>query len=161
MKETSPRLKRWVGGLAILNLVLTPVWIYIDHQNYKLPFSYLYLAGSSMGLYWLLSALWVYLDARPRNGKAGLWALLCLFTNAVGMLSYRLTASPNLMLCSRCARPLRPEFKICPYCGPTAFQSCPECQAKLEVDWKWCPYCHTSLERVAQALAELEDEAGG
>lgn len=158
MKETTPRLKHWIAGLALLNLVLVPVWFYIDSQNYQLRFSYRYGALGSLGLYWLLCALWVYLDARPRNDKAPLWALLCLFTNAMGMLSYRLSMGQNPVLCFRCARPLRPEFKICPYCGPTAFQSCPECEAKLEMEWKWCPYCHTSLERVAKAFAELEDE---
>jgi len=55
-------------------------------------------------------------------------------------------------------RPLRPEFNLCPYCGPVAFQSCPECQAKLEVGWRWCPYCHASLERLAQAMEEMEEE---
>lgn len=113
---------------------------------------------SSFLLYWFLVPLWVYLDARQKNGRAPVWGFLCLFTNVVGLLSYLLAQSPPTTTCTRCGRLLRPEFNLCPYCGPVAFQNCPECQAKLEVGWRWCPYCHASLERLAKAMEEMEEE---
>ncbi len=58
----------------------------------------------SFGAYWLLTALWVSLDARVNRRRAFLWGAFALLTNLVGLVIYLLTKSMTPRLCPRCQR---------------------------------------------------------
>lgn len=44
-----------------------------------------------MGIYWLSLPMWVWLDARQRGERAGVWALFVLIGNLVALMAYLLT----------------------------------------------------------------------
>lgn len=44
-----------------------------------------------VGVYWLSLPLWVWLDARQRNERAGVWAMFVLIGNLVALMAYVLT----------------------------------------------------------------------
>lgn len=48
--------------------------------------------------------------------------------------------------CPKCEKPIRSEFKGCPYCGQKLSLECRSCKRILEVDWNMCPYCGTDVE---------------
>lgn len=45
--------------------------------------------------------------------------------------------------CHNCGKPVRPEYKVCPYCSQVLNFYCENCNFKLEPDWKYCPMCMT------------------
>ena len=44
-----------------------------------------------LGIYWLSLPLWVWLDARQRGERAGVWAMFVLVGNLVALMAYVLT----------------------------------------------------------------------
>lgn len=47
-----------------------------------------------MGVYWFSLPLWVWLDARQRGERAGVWAMFVLIGNLVALMAYILTRPP-------------------------------------------------------------------
>ncbi len=46
--------------------------------------------------------------------------------------------------CPACKDEVRPEFKVCPYCG--AALCCRQCQQPVQAGWKVCPHCTAPIE---------------
>ncbi len=44
-----------------------------------------------MGVYWISLPLWVWLDARPRGERAGVWAMFVVIGNLAALMAYVLT----------------------------------------------------------------------
>ena len=98
------------------------------------------IAVLSLIIYWLLLPLWVFMDARKREFKAPLWAILVLITNAVGLIIY-LVVRPEFPKCKNCGEQLNNRFVICPYCGIQNKLLCSACKQIIEESWVVCPYC--------------------
>lgn len=43
--------------------------------------------------------------------------------------------------CPECGRPIKPDFKVCPYCKTDLASECPNCHKQMEHGWVVCPYC--------------------
>jgi hypothetical protein len=124
-------------------------------------------------------AVWVGLDAGKRGMSGVLWGLLVFFTGIVGLLVYAIvctagtagtrngpaagpapppapaTSPPGVEAtgptCRLCRSPVRPDFKVCPYCGNPIRQNCPSCGVEVEAAWKICPQCSADLGGEVQA----------
>jgi hypothetical protein len=98
------------------------------------------------GSLWVLSTVWVYLDAKERGVRAKAWAMLTFFTFVFGLCCYLITRPDKPRSCPRCAFKLREDFVVCPYCGPQPGLNCPGCQATLDPSWRFCPYCQAGVD---------------
>lgn len=100
-----------------------------------------------------LSAIWivivaplVYKDAKRRGMDPWLWATVATFVPfLIGVIIYLVARSNGRATCESCGRPIRSEFKACPYCGHTREHVCPQCSRPVAPDWKLCPYCEHRL----------------
>ena len=43
--------------------------------------------------------------------------------------------------CPECGRPIKHDFKVCPYCKAELKLVCPKCDRRMEPGWIVCPYC--------------------
>jgi hypothetical protein len=92
--------------------------------------------------FWLFLPYWVYLDAGHRgNPKAWAFGLLCLLTNVFGLVVYLLVRPEGDHNCTVCGALLRPEFRVCPYCGSGPLGKCTACGQHLRTGWSFCPSC--------------------
>jgi len=98
----------------------------------------LWLAGLAALI--LLTALWVFRDARRRNFKPALWGALTLAGNFVALIVY-LIVRPAEARCPRCGAAVRPEYAACPLCGAPLKERCAACGRAQEDAWTCCPYC--------------------
>ncbi|MBN1997743.1 zinc ribbon domain-containing protein [candidate division KSB1 bacterium] len=107
-------------------------------------------------LIWVAAAAWVFADAEKRGMTGILWALLVFIGNFIGLLVYLIvragtepvpgrSALVSNIACPECSKPVRNEFKVCPYCGAELKKHCPSCEKNVETAWKVCPYCGHEL----------------
>ncbi|MHA1727424.1 MAG: zinc ribbon domain-containing protein [Promethearchaeota archaeon] len=47
------------------------------------------------------------------------------------------------LTCSKCGKPINPDFTMCPYCGAPQKGECSNCGKELQPGFKMCPYCGT------------------
>jgi RNA polymerase subunit RPABC4/transcription elongation factor Spt4 len=114
---------------------------------------------------WLGTIVWVYRDIRERTRDT--WsqnvslALVILF-NIPGLILYLVLRPHETMLeayerrlekealmaelperrtCPGCARPVKEDFLLCPYCRTTLREPCSSCGRALELSWAVCPTC--------------------
>ena len=106
----------------------------------------------SVAAYWVLTAWWVYLDARWRRMDAIPWAILTLVTNVFGLVTYLVIRYPNPQTCPQCGAYLSLGLKRCPFCGSEAEPSCPRCQSPVKSDWIYCPSCAAQIPSVEQTV---------
>lgn len=113
-----------------------------------------------------IAAYWVYNDARGRGHDlttALLWsvgtvAALYIFLPLYLLLGRKQPVSPKrieevidveavpveeTIKCPMCARRVKDDFKMCPYCGFTLKPACTSCGQELNREWRVCPYCQT------------------
>ena len=113
-----------------------------------------------------IAAYWVYNDARGRGhdlSTALLWsvgtlAALYIFLPLYLLLGRKQPVRPNrieevidveavpveeTIKCPMCARRVKDDFKMCPYCGFTLKPVCTSCGQELNREWRVCPYCQT------------------
>ena len=77
------------------------------------------------------SQLDAVLQERKRKKKGGGSAAVSFGSSAVyGDLS-----------CQSCAKPIMPDYNMCPYCGTALKRSCGNCGKELQPGWKMCPFC--------------------
>jgi RNA polymerase subunit RPABC4/transcription elongation factor Spt4 len=97
----------------------------------------------TIGTIWLvIVAPLVYKDAKKRSMDPWLWATVATFIPfLIGIVIYLVARSNGRATCESCGRPIRSEFKACPYCGHTREHVCPQCSRPVSPDWKLCPYC--------------------
>lgn len=116
-----------------------------------------------------IAAYWVYNDARERGhdlGTALLWSvgtvaalfiflpLYLLFGRKRPMNSRRnddiidIEATPveETIKCPMCARRVKEDFKVCPYCGFTLKPACASCGKELNREWRVCPFCQVPID---------------
>jgi hypothetical protein len=96
----------------------------------------------------LLMTGYVYGDARRRNMRPVMWALLALLVpNAIGFILYFILREPITDPCKQCSKPVGRQFGFCPFCGARQELSCPQCGAATQAEWAHCPRCGISLRR--------------
>jgi hypothetical protein len=102
-------------------------------------------------LYWLLTPVWVFLDARRRQTQPLPWALLVLLTNLVGLSVYWIYHMQNAKTeparsCPSCGKDVRKGYLFCPWCAVLLTKKCKGCGKELEKDWVACPWCGGPVE---------------
>ena len=109
-------------------------------------------------LYWILLALWVFVDARGRHFKPALWGVFTLFGNIIAWIVYMMVrpeiAKPRS--CPVCAVPIQRDFVVCPSCATKLTPCCPSCSKPLDATWRVCPYCATPIAN--SSLPHLEEQ---
>lgn len=127
---------------------------------------------------WLGTLVWVFRDSRERTRDG--WTqtvalLLVIVFNFPGLLLYLLLRPRETLTeayerrleaealmrdlpeprpaCPNCARAVREEFLLCPYCRTRLHQPCPGCTRPLELGWAACPYCGAQGPQAAVAAA--------
>lgn len=128
-----------IGGSALMPGLLTGI-----------------LPTITVGTIWIaVIAPVVYSDAKKRGMDPWLWATVATFIPfLIGIIIYLVARSNGRATCENCGRPIRSDFKACPYCGHTRVHVCPQCGRPVSPDWKLCPYC-------ARRLAPEDSPASG
>lgn len=114
---------------------------------------------------YLLSIVWVSLDARRRRTSALLWTIVAIIPVA-GLVAYCLLRpalttddqdeqdmSLDLLQrqleeygeCPHCGGAIKSDFVACPHCRKQLRNVCSRCGRVLEVEWDICPYCTTPI----------------
>lgn len=95
----------------------------------------------------MLPAVWVYGDAAKRGMPAGFWAALQPFTVPVGFAAYLVCRERATARCPACgaARPNRSVF--CAECGGKLVDTCCGCGKPVRKEFRICPFCGTRLEQ--------------
>lgn len=114
---------------------------------------------------YLLSIVWVNLDARKRNTSTVLWSVVAVIPVA-GLVAYCLLRpaltqddqdeqdmSLDLLQrqleeygeCPQCGASVKSDFVACPYCAQQLRNVCTRCGKVLEAEWRVCPYCTTPV----------------
>lgn len=128
-------------------------------------------------LLWLALGVWVYKDARRRNGAPGyprLMAAIAVLIPFFGPLLYiavrpaetldeqhdreletlALTREAALR-CHDCGYPTEPAYLICPSCHRKLKEPCSSCGKPVDPRWTACPWCET---QTAGALVRTDYE---
>ena len=126
---------------------------------------YLFI-GFVVALY-LLSVIYVFIDAKRRGAEPfWLWGIVS-FIPAVGLIAY-LALRPNSYAsereemdlkmalrerqlaaygaCPKCGTTIEKDFVVCPVCNTQVRNVCPSCRKPLDAHWKVCPYCRTHIQ---------------
>ncbi len=139
----------------IVDFFKLPIWRYLIYGVIFL-----------LVIIWLAFVFWTYRDAKLRNTQPIFWAFVVLLFNFVGLILYLILRPPeyyddiierdleiqrmemllglDTVKCPACAREVKEEYLICPYCRKKLKSSCVSCQKPLNLDWKICPYCKAS-----------------
>lgn len=118
-------------------------------KGMPVPVRYIFGLGIPMifSVFLLLTG-YVYGDAKRRNMRPLMWALLALLIpNAIGFILYFILREPLMQTCAQCGKAVRGNFAFCPFCGANRAPACPQCRAAVEPEWPHCPHCGTSLRR--------------
>ncbi|TXF37629.1 hypothetical protein E4J93_03695 [Collinsella sp. BA40] len=126
---------------------------------------YLFI-GFVVALY-LLSVIYVFIDAKRRGAEPfWLWGIVS-FIPVVGLIAY-LALRPNSYAsereemdlemalrerqlaeygaCPKCGTTIEKDFVVCPVCNTQVRNVCPSCRKPLDAHWKVCPYCRTHIQ---------------
>ncbi|NPA06381.1 MAG: zinc ribbon domain-containing protein [Chloroflexi bacterium] len=129
---------------------------------------------------WAAALLWTYHDIRRRTKDrvAHVLALLVVLLFSLPGLALYLLLRPTETLedayrrdleeevllqalettrrCPGCARPVQPDWRICPWCHTQLRKVCHQCGRLLELPWDICPYCGTPV----PGMRRVEREEG-
>ena len=116
---------------------------------------------------YLLSVVYVFIDAK-RRGVQAFWAggLLALVP-FVGLMAYIVMRPASYVAdreeqeldmalrerqlaqygsCPNCGTTIEKDFIVCPVCNTQVRNVCPTCKRPLEAHWKVCPFCRTHIQ---------------
>lgn len=98
----------------------------------------------------ILSAIWIFRDARSRDYNPLIWAIICIFlaftVNALAPLvvvAVYLFLRPRgeLLTCPHCCKRYVRNLAFCPHCGKPVKKECLKCHDLMELDQDACPHC--------------------
>lgn len=120
--------------------------IYWTFRDIRRRSSDIVLQGASVLLTTLffLPGYWLYLVLRPRMTLAEVSEEH--FREAL-FAEYAQTGN-----CTRCRRPVREEFLVCPHCETRLRSACTGCSRALAASWRACPYCGEQVARGASPV---------
>ncbi|HEV2492329.1 MAG TPA: zinc ribbon domain-containing protein [Terriglobia bacterium] len=97
---------------------------------------------------------YIYMDARRRGMKAGLWLLLAIFVpDLIGVLIYFLMRDPLPLNCPQCGAVGNARYNYCPSCGQNYRPTCPQCKQEARPGDHYCPNCAYDLTTAKSASA--------
>lgn len=116
---------------------------------------------------YLLSVVYVFIDAKRRGVQAfWAWVLLALVP-FVGLMAYIVMRPASYVAdreeqeldmalrerqlaqygsCPNCGTTIEKDFIVCPVCNTQVRNVCPTCKRPLEAHWKVCPFCRTHIQ---------------
>lgn len=116
---------------------------------------------------YLLSVVYVFIDAK-RRGVQAFWAWgLFAFVPFVGLMAYIVMRPASYVAdreeqeldmalrerqlaqygsCPNCGTTIEKDFIVCPVCNTQVRNVCPTCKRPLEAHWKVCPFCRTHIQ---------------
>ena len=118
-------------------------------------------------LLYLISIIWVFVDARRRDTPAILWAIIAIVPIA-GLVAYCLLRPPLTIMdqdeqdmeldlrqrqldeygeCPNCGYATKSDYVMCPQCHTQLRNLCRRCGRTLEPEWGVCPYCTNPVGR--------------
>lgn len=124
--------------------------------------------GAVVTATWLALVLWTWRDMklRSRDPLAQIAAsLVVAVLGLFGIVIYVMLRPPETLaeayersleeeallqnieektVCPGCARPIKDDWQVCPYCHTKLKKVCTHCGALLDLPWNLCPYCTAS-----------------
>jgi len=118
-----------------------------------------------IGVFYLISIIWVIRDAYLRGANPVIWGLISLVP-FIGAFFYGMMRPPMLLSdkdeqnldfalkqrqlmhygeCGKCGYPVEREYLMCPRCGTQLKNECKRCGHALYPEWQVCPYCCTPV----------------
>ena len=118
-----------------------------------------------IGIFYLISIIWVIRDAYLRGSNPIVWGIISLLP-FIGAFAYAMLRPPMLLSdrdeqdldftlkqrelmkygeCGKCGYPVEREYLVCPKCGTQLKNECKKCGHALNPDWKICPFCCTQV----------------
>jgi hypothetical protein len=98
----------------------------------------------------VLSAWWIFRDARGRDHNPSLWAVGCVFAalaagipGTLGVLAIYYVLRPRgaLLMCPHCSKRYISNLAFCPHCQKPVKKDCLKCHELMELDEELCPHC--------------------
>ncbi|NLS45048.1 MAG: hypothetical protein GX969_04845 [Firmicutes bacterium] len=98
----------------------------------------------------LLSAWFIYRDAKCRDYNPAIWVVACIFTAltvgvfgtlAVVIAYFLLCPRGKLFICPHCSGKYIYKLAFCPHCGKPVKKECLGCHDLMGLDAKICPHC--------------------
>jgi hypothetical protein len=131
--------------------------------------------GWALVVFWILVLFWVYRDAERRGMTGGLWALLVLIGNLIGLIIYLIVrnegrsaqgpaAAPATSATSATTRPPFAAESTGSVQNPAAPESagppaCPKCGKPADPKHAFCPFCGESLRPVCPRCGKPVESA--
>lgn len=56
-------------------------------------------------------------------------------------IRYLVVRMEKKAVCINCGESIKPDFKICPFCGHHLQLECEQCHQPVTAEWKVCPRC--------------------
>ncbi|MBE6755075.1 MAG: zinc ribbon domain-containing protein [Ruminococcaceae bacterium] len=108
----------------------------------------------------VLTAVWVYKDAKKRNMDAIMWTLLAvLIPSYIGLIIYLVSRQKEkLYVCPRCGGDVKTDYAVCPTCTLPLRRQCPQCGLACEETWHNCPRCSAVLEPMMYPMAKPQEK---
>lgn len=108
----------------------------------------------------VLTAVWVYKDAKKRNMDAVMWTVLAvLIPSYIGLIIYLVSRQKEkLYVCPRCGGDVKTDYAVCPTCTLPLRRQCPQCGLACEETWHNCPRCSAELEPMMYPLAKPQEK---
>ncbi|MDR2672524.1 MAG: zinc ribbon domain-containing protein [Coriobacteriales bacterium] len=118
-----------------------------------------------IGVFYLISIVWVIRDAYLRGANPIIWGVVSLVP-FLGAFAYAMMRPPMLLSdkdeqnldfalkqrqlmnygeCGKCGYPVEREYLMCPRCGTQLKNECRQCGHALNPEWSVCPYCCTPV----------------
>ena len=96
-------------------------------------------------IYWVLLALWVYVQALKARMDAAVWGIATLFTNLAGWFIFLLYRQSR-RICCRCGAVQNKGSVYCTCCGAKLGKICPRCHMSGDEDDCYCKHCGSPLD---------------
>lgn len=108
----------------------------------------------------ILTAVWIYKDAKKRDMDAVLWTLLVVFIPSyIGIIIYFISRQKQkLYACPRCGAEVKEDYSACPTCSLQLKRQCPQCGLACEEGWHNCPGCSCELEPMMYPMAKPQEK---
>lgn len=98
----------------------------------------------------VVSAWWVFRDARRRDHNPVIWAVGCVFSAltvgipavlAVLAAYFLMRPRGELLVCPHCSKKYIHNLAFCPHCRKPVKKECLKCHDVMELDAETCPHC--------------------
>lgn len=96
-------------------------------------------------VYWVLIALWMYMDAAKCKLSPLYWGLIGLFTNLIGLIVYKIYKR-SMAVCTACGAAQSADHLYCSFCGAQLGTRCESCGWKVGPKDSFCHHCGNQIQ---------------